>query len=230
MRVRAAVFDLFGTLIEDLAGDEYATVFARSAALLSVDAGDFRQRWVATSRARNTGRFNAIEENIDSICRDLGAHPARGAIELAARARRDYVSRVMMAPRPDAAGVLADLRERGVAVGLISDCGPEVPTIWPDTPLAALIDVAVFSCSVGMKKPDRRVYHLAAARLGVRAEDCVFVGNGGSQELDGAREAGMRAVLIGTEGGAGPHFIDGVLWEGDSIAHLAELSDFLEER
>ena len=229
MRLGAIVFDLFGTLIEDLAGDEYAAVFARSASLLSVDADDLRRCWVATGRARNTGDFITIEENIRSICHDLGVRPGRSAIGLAARARRDYDRQIMMAPRPHAARVLSALREQRHAIGLISDCGPEVPKIWSDTLLAPSIDVAVFSCAVGLKKPDRRIYNLAATRLGLRAEDCLFVGNGGSQELDGAMRAGMRAILITDEASEGPHFIDGVRWKGVSISRLTELLDLLSE-
>ena len=45
-----------------------------------------------------------------------------------------------------------------------------------------------------MKKPDRTVYEEAARRLGVEIKDCIFVGDGGSNELQGARNAGMNAI------------------------------------
>ena len=46
-----------------------------------------------------------------------------------------------------------------------------------------------------MQKPDSCIYLEAANRLGVAALDCVFVGDGGSNELEGARRVGMKAIL-----------------------------------
>ena len=45
-----------------------------------------------------------------------------------------------------------------------------------------------------MKKPDSCIYREAAKRLCVDPEECIFVGDGGSNELTGAREAGMKAI------------------------------------
>lgn len=40
-------------------------------------------------------------------------------------------------------------------------------------------------------KPDPAIYLLACRRLGVAPEDCVFVGDGGDRELEGAAAVGM---------------------------------------
>ena len=45
-----------------------------------------------------------------------------------------------------------------------------------------------------MQKPDVRIYRAAAGLLAVDVEECIFVGDGGSDELAGARAAGMKAV------------------------------------
>jgi putative hydrolase of the HAD superfamily len=59
-----------------------------------------------------------------------------------------------------------------------------------------LFDTVLFSCEVKLKKPDRRIYELCAQRLGVEPDECLYVGNGGSDELAGARRAGMTPVLL----------------------------------
>lgn len=46
-------------------------------------------------------------------------------------------------------------------VGVISMCSEEVPELWPDTDLHGLFDSTVFSCSVGLAKPDPRIYRCA---------------------------------------------------------------------
>ncbi|MDP2948558.1 MAG: HAD family phosphatase [Chloroflexota bacterium] len=55
-----------------------------------------------------------------------------------------------------------------------------------------LFDVVINSAHVGIAKPDVRIYHLAAERLGVPASACVFVDDL-LQNVEGARAAGMRA-------------------------------------
>ncbi len=49
---------------------------------------------------------------------------------------------------------------------------------------------------LGVRKPDPRIYQHALAAIGVRPEDAIFVGDGGSDEHRGARAVGMRTVLV----------------------------------
>lgn len=58
-----------------------------------------------------------------------------------------------------------------------------------------LFDDVVVSAHVGIAKPDRRIYELAAGRLGLAPEACVFIDDS-ERNVDAAREAGMRAVLF----------------------------------
>ena len=45
-----------------------------------------------------------------------------------------------------------------------------------------------------MLKPDPRIYQQVLQALGVSPEDTIFVGDGGSNELAGARRAGLTAL------------------------------------
>ena len=47
-----------------------------------------------------------------------------------------------------------------------------------------------------MRKPDPRIYAHALDMVGVRAEDALFVGDGGSDEHRGARGVGIPSVLV----------------------------------
>ena len=51
------------------------------------------------------------------------------------------------------------------------------------------------SCEIGALKPDPVTYATVLDGLGVEAADAVFVGNGGSDELAGARRAGFGRVV-----------------------------------
>jgi epoxide hydrolase-like predicted phosphatase len=60
---------------------------------------------------------------------------------------------------------------------------------------SAIADVLVYSYEVGLEKPDPRIYLLTRQRLGVRPEEGVFLDDH-EENVVGAREAGMRAVLF----------------------------------
>jgi putative hydrolase of the HAD superfamily len=81
-------------------------------------------------------------------------------------------------------------------IGVLSDCTDEIPILWPASVYADLVDAAVFSCVLGVRKPDQRTYAAVLTDLHVPAERCVYVGDGGSSELSGARTAGLRPVLL----------------------------------
>ena len=57
-----------------------------------------------------------------------------------------------------------------------------------------LFDDIVVSAEVGMAKPRPEIFHLAASRLGVAPEACVFVDDW-DQNIEAARAVGMQAVL-----------------------------------
>ena len=64
-----------------------------------------------------------------------------------------------------------------------------------------MFDVTVFSSAVKFKKPDPRIYQLAMQNLQVGGDECIYVGNGGSNEIEGAFKAGIFPVLILPENG-----------------------------
>lgn len=54
-------------------------------------------------------------------------------------------------------------------------------------------DLLIISAEEGVTKPDPRVYRLAAERLGVRPEECLFVDDF-IENVEGARAVGMQAI------------------------------------
>ncbi|UCB43123.1 MAG: HAD family hydrolase [Dehalococcoidales bacterium] len=225
MNYETVIFDLFGTLVNDLAGPEYEVILGQMASVLRVSYRDFRQLWSDTYYERNTGGFNSIEDNVAYICKEFGVQAEQDDTKRTAQIRHDFKRSVMLKPRTDVLEVLSNLKSQDLKIGLVSNCTPAAPVIWPDTPLASLFDVTVFSSSVGILKPDPRIYLLATERLGVQPEDCLYVGNGGSQELAGAAKVGMTSVLIRVPG---KYSVVREEWNGPTIASLTELLALVE--
>ncbi len=78
--------------------------------------------------------------------------------------------------------------------GLLSDNYKEmVEFIRKKITLTEYFDVAVFSNEAGIKKPDRKIFELATAKLGVKPQDCVFVDDR-EDNIFTARNMGMAAI------------------------------------
>ena len=94
--------------------------------------------------------------------------------------------------RADIIELLADLRTQHIKIGLISNCTEEEVQYWGKSELSPYFDDVIFSFEAGFAKPDKQIYLLSCERLGVAPEEAVFVGDGGSSELEGAAGAGIR--------------------------------------
>lgn len=190
MKYEAVVFDFFGTLIPNFSIREHQDILRQMAMIVSAPTDDFLRLWFDTFDKRATGIFTSPEANIAHICHKLGVHVEHTRVKQAAQIRFSYTAR-SITPRPDAIATLSCLKSRGYKTGIISDCSAELPAIWQETPFAPLIDVPIFSCTAGMRKPDQRIYQKAAKQLGVASQVCLYVGDGSSQELTGASQVGM---------------------------------------
>lgn len=229
MKYQAVIFDLFGTLVENFSIQEHKSILADMASVLSAPPDDFAQIWIDVFDWRTTGFFQSPEENIAYNCRKLGVHPEDAQIKRAAQIRHDFTLR-SMTPRADAIEVLSHLKSKGYKIALISDCSAEVPAIWEGTPFAPFVDVPVFSCSADLKKPDPRIYRLATEQLAVEPVNCLYVGDGSSQELTGASGVGMHPVLIRVPGeeDSNPYRINAEDWYGPAISSLKEVLDLVK--
>lgn len=227
MRYLAVIFDLFGTLADNFSTREYDEALAEMAVALSLPFDDFKKGWYSSSKARNPSAPQGIDERVAYICTGLGARRKPEQIRIAAKARYDYIRRVMQ-PRTDAIEVLSHIKKQGQKIGLISDCSDEIPVIWPETPLAPLFDAAVFSCVAGFRKPDPRIYNLLTGQLNIPPEQCLYIGDGGSQELTGASKAGMNPVLIRLDAESTEEHLSGrERWDGPTIRSLKEILDLI---
>jgi putative hydrolase of the HAD superfamily len=94
-------------------------------------------------------------------------------------------------PEPRMIEAVRRARACGLKTGLISNTWGEVAT---DHDLSGLFDAEVRSGEEGLRKPEPEIYRLAARRLGVSPEECVFVDDIPSN-VEGARAVGMWAIL-----------------------------------
>ena len=59
-----------------------------------------------------------------------------------------------------------------------------------------MFEAEIFSCAVGCVKPEPAIYEKCLEAIALPACDCLFVGDGGSNELSGAKAVGLSTVLV----------------------------------
>ena len=231
MKTRAVIFDLFGTLVQQFPLERFEASLCKMSAAVGLDYQTFFDAWTGqTNIRRHTGSFPSFREEIAWICEQNNVNPSEEGLTAAIQVRYDFTKSILLS-RPDAVATLEALRSMGLLTGLISDCSKEVPELWPETPFHGLLDVAIFSCSVGMKKPDTAIFRLACERLEVAPNECFYIGDGFSNELSGARTCGMRSFLLFPPDEKPPESStwEGSTWNGEILPSLGSVVNLLRE-
>lgn len=216
---RAVFFDFFGTLTTAV---ERGRAHADIARRLGCSPAAFSAELDRSFPVRARGGYGPPAEALLRVARNAGGTPT-GDDVAAALAARVAAIRADTRLRPDTVPVLTALRRRGLLTGVVSDCCHELPLFMPALPVAPLLSTCVYSIELGTGKPDPRMYLAACERLGVRPQQCLYVGDGGSRELSGAEAVGMTAVRLVADDLAGHlSFNADHGWTGRKIRTLSE--------
>ncbi|ABP53197.1 HAD-superfamily hydrolase, subfamily IA, variant 3 [Salinispora tropica CNB-440] len=224
-RIQAVLFDFFGTLTRAVQrGSAHRTM----AELLGCPPEVFVKVLDRTYYQRATGALGTAEATLRWVCEQAGVRPSTAALRSAVIARFRAI-RADTRLRTEAVPTLAALRQRGLRIGLVSDCTHELPAFLPQLPIDPLLDVRVLSVQFGRCKPDPELYRAACRQLGLTPAACLYVGDGGSQELTGAERAGLHAVRLAAPDLAGHlTFNPDAGWTGPELTSLAGVVDVID--
>ena len=190
--IKAVYFDLFFTLITPAYGEKNNEFDILG---LSVEEWEKYAEDASLYRERALGAVGSEMEIIDRIAAIMPFEVSDIQKQKVLEARRERMRTALQNVSADIIDALKILKRKEVKIGLISNADMIDCRYWKESRLCSFFDDAVFSCEVGLLKPDRHIYELAMRRLGVLPDVCMFVGDGGSEELYGARSAGMKTVF-----------------------------------
>lgn len=222
---KVILFDLFHTLVD--VGSVPDSKGRYTADILGVERDAWNQACFGSAHdiCRPTVHVDIIRE----LAHSLDPTIPEVAIRQAAQERQQRFDYALENVEPQVVDVLAQLRQSGLRLGLLSNASSGEVAAWPRSPLAGLFEEAFFSCQCGLAKPDEAFYRHALDTMDVAVTETLFVGDGGSHEHVGARRVGIDNVLITRHIS---HFDEARLaprreaarWE---IAHLNELIPLL---
>jgi len=96
----------------------------------------------------------------------------------------------------DVLPALADLKNRGLILGLISNIDRDITPLLNDLGLLSLLQVVVTSVGVGNSKPQPEIFQEALRQAGVQSSEAIYVGDQYEIDIVGANKAGMKGVLL----------------------------------
>lgn len=204
MTIQAVLFDLGNTLVGYYHGAEFRPILRhcleRSASVLgSTVTEELYERALELNREDPSLEVRPLVDRLRSLF-------ALGDDDETTELCREFMGPIFACARldPEAHLVLDELRRRGVKTAIVSN------TPWgsPAEPWRAelerhrllhRVDAAVFCVEAGFRKPHPAPFELALSRLRVLPEEAIFVGDDARWDIEGAKRARIKAVLLHRE-------------------------------
>jgi putative hydrolase of the HAD superfamily len=106
---------------------------------------------------------------------------------------------------PEVAATLDALKERGLILDVISNFDSRLHRILAGLGIADRFDEVFVSSAVGHAKPDARIFQAALRKHGLAPGDAAHIGDSETNDVRGAREVGLKAILVDRSGHETPH-------------------------
>ncbi len=223
--MRAVVFDYFGTLTPPVGAGDIGADMEHIAQELDLDVGRFFEAMTSSWPLRSTGTLGDSRATLVAVARMAGGLPDEVSADAAFRVRmRSFVK--WAALRPEVSSTVAGIRDRGLALAVVTDCPPELGEVWDSLEIAPMVDVVVRSSDMGVRKPDPAMFMAAATGLAVEPAECWYVGDGGSDELRGSAAVGMRPVWL-DDADPGDRYVHGFVEGLHEVPRVTALIDVL---
>jgi putative hydrolase of the HAD superfamily len=205
MTPRAVFFDVDFTLIypgPTFQGEGYARFCAE--ADVHVDAARFDEAVAAASFILDEVEEQVYDPNLfvhytATIIEHMGGRGA-AVVRIAERIYEQWASNHHFEIYDDVAPVLTSLAADGFVLGVISNSHRSLDAFTAHFKLDGLIGTTISSAEHGFMKPHPSIFDAALQRASVRASDAVMVGDSLTADIDGARAAGMRGILLRRSG------------------------------
>ncbi|MDE1853301.1 MAG: HAD-IA family hydrolase [Thaumarchaeota archaeon] len=145
-----------------------------------------------------------------------------GELSLLTRQRWPEVQKtVPLELYPDAIPTLERLRSDGYKLGIVSNAPPDTRKVIDSLGLPQYLPVIVVSGVVGFSKPNPEIFKIALSEVGAEPSETLHIGDLYEADVIGARNAGIRGVLIDRDGSQARD-------DCPTIASLGEVYRFLE--
>lgn len=188
-KIELVVFDLYDTLVS------YHRKGPHSYSWLLMDLG------LAPEEAKEAYRVG-ITENFPDLASFIAKIKPNVRPRLPLSAYEEDIAREIAStrPYPETIPVLEELRKRGLSLALLSNAGTPYKEPFFTLGLEKYFTQVVFSCDVGMRKPEEGIYRRLLRDIWVAPQNALMIGDKLDRDVLGPQSVGMRAVLLDRDG------------------------------
>jgi putative hydrolase of the HAD superfamily len=187
------IFDLFHTLT---ALDPINSKLPMTYEILGVSKEAWEEQIFEKSKERVIGKIRDPFLIIKSMAHSINPDIPNVILEKALQNRIIKFDNALINITKDTINTLKKLKSMNKKIGLISNADVTEINAWHRSPIRKYFDSIVISCEVGLEKPDKEIYEFSLKELEEKSENAVFVGDGGSNELYGAKQVDLSTIMI----------------------------------
>lgn len=188
----AVLVDLYSTLVHERPENPFYDAIAEA---LDVADEPWRACYRRLGPAMMKGEIASMAERVSLACLRSGQARDIARVEKVVTEKLPlFTGSVVLDPH--ATAMLASFRAAGYKVAIVSNASNYSEVVLDRLELRSKVDNVTMSYRVGWLKPHPAIYLAALSGLTVPACDATFIGDGGDDELAGARRLGLHTVLI----------------------------------
>ena len=205
--IQTVLFDLFNTLTNGLIDPEKEIIreFELSIPYSEVEAAVYGVK------------FTEWASYLDSISAALRLPPGESTCDRLRRIFDDDASREFILDGvPD---MIERLRSRGYRMGIVSNIANPAYDIPARDGLKSLFGAVIYSYDYGICKPSPILFNQALSALESSADETLMAGDSLISDIQGAKTAGIRGVLVSGMG---------LVYEHPRLSSVLEIEEYLE--
>lgn len=182
--IKAVLFDLFETLVTEANSKKVTS--SRISKMLGIPTDEYKKLVSELRNCRYRGEYPDFRDVLNYAANKSGRGCDAELINTIAMEREECKAECFRNMPKEIIDMLTELKNRKLKLVLISNASCEEIKEFYNSEIRSYFDEVVFSCEVGFIKPEADIYNEACRRIGVEPHECIFVGDGGSNELIGA--------------------------------------------
>lgn len=185
-------FDLWSTLLDEKPNSPFYSAIAER---IGVDLLSFMVKYKPCGEDVMKGIIPNISSRVYLVCQKLDVDLSLSSVKaLVDELVPLHVENVFL--YSDTIEVLSELSNHGFKLGMISNASSWSEMVLDAFGLRPYFDSIVLSYKYGMVKPMPGLYLRALREIGGESKDGYFVGDGGDNEMEGAKQVGFTTVLV----------------------------------
>lgn len=200
MTIKGVTFDFGGTLaLGNLDKEDFRSRLFKYIRSLGFSGGKAqvnkarRGMLERLTKARSQNRELRLEDLYQGMLFKLGLHPEREYIDYI---HQLYIRSFKVELIPSVRKVLKFLDER-YSLAVISNAMSDVPRhAVKKFGLGTYLDAVVISRDLGIRKPDPEIFKFTLENLGIESHETIHVGDSLEEDIEGAKNAGMKAMWL----------------------------------